>query len=446
MPGIQALAGVDTNAAAGEFASLVRFFQRSRWDRLRTPFAVSPLSEVESYCKSSPTSRTPQMKRDLKRYIAASGPLHCADGWSYLGRAVDAHNRGDVPTSVHLGYYASLRAAMSLLATQSIGVFNYRHIYIDQHSGDPEVIQSEGGTHKFVWKALQYFLTNHGQSRYTLEEIVRPGGHSLREWLDEIALRGSAGGASIVLAWGLDLARLSVDQQTRNHVSYRPVQYSGDYRSGTEACTGFMSDLWSLSEPAGSSFWRLDRCLLRRILEMEFRGTGRSVKRHRSLLRQLVGRAVNQLEPSITTRNQWMDFLLRNSDPTDPQVLDLAQKNDSVGKSGQHLQVLSRSFLLLRLASGACARFLRVSGVSLRDLEFWWSEWGAHLGLWDSAQVIPPFEDLWSDVEDALYDLENGNPGPSTHDPSRGIWLRSNAESLAILGSCERIALWGLGL
>ncbi len=443
MPGIQSLTRVDTSAAAGEFAKLVPFFHCSRWDHPQTPFAESPLEAVEDYRKSA---RTPQSKRDVKCYIAVSGPLHCADGWSYLGRAVDAHNRGDVPTSVHLGYYASLRAAMSFLATQSIGVFNNTHIYIDQASGDPEIIRGLG-THKFVWEALGCFLTSHKHSRFTLEEIVRPGGHSLRAWLNEANLPSAAGGAEIVRTWGLDLQRLSCDRQTRNHVSYRPIQYSGDYRSGTEACARFMSELWGLSEPAGSSFWSLDRYLLRQILELEFEGTqGQSVEQGRSRFESFVYRAVNQLAPTGADQDQWLSFLLRDSDPTDPEVFDLAKKKDPVGKSGQHLQVLSRSFLLLRLASGACARFLGVSGVSMQDLEFWWSEWGSHMGLWESGQFIPSFADLWLDVEIAMDDLENGSAGTSGSQPSRKNWLLSNAESLAILGSCERIALWGLGL
>lgn len=50
--------------------------------------------------------------RNLAQYIAASAPLHCADGWSVLGRAIDSHSRGDFDASRHLAYYAELRAAL----------------------------------------------------------------------------------------------------------------------------------------------------------------------------------------------------------------------------------------------------------------------------------------------------------------------------------------------
>ena len=52
----------------------------------------------------------------FREYVAASAPTHLIDGWSYLARAIDALLRGDAPAAVHLGYYAELRAAMSLLA------------------------------------------------------------------------------------------------------------------------------------------------------------------------------------------------------------------------------------------------------------------------------------------------------------------------------------------
>lgn len=59
--------------------------------------------------------------------MAASVIVHCFDGWSYLGRALEAEMAGDPQTAVHLGYYAELRAAMSVLASDEIGVFRNKH-------------------------------------------------------------------------------------------------------------------------------------------------------------------------------------------------------------------------------------------------------------------------------------------------------------------------------
>jgi len=63
-------------------------------------------------------------------YVAVSAPLHCADGWSFLGRAVAAILLGDATAARHLGYYAELRAAMSLMAAHGVGIFNRTHFVV----------------------------------------------------------------------------------------------------------------------------------------------------------------------------------------------------------------------------------------------------------------------------------------------------------------------------
>lgn len=65
-------------------------------------------------------------------YISASAPAHLIDGWSYLSRATDAILRGDLNSAIHFAYYAELRAAMSLLACEGIGVFSGKHPIINK--------------------------------------------------------------------------------------------------------------------------------------------------------------------------------------------------------------------------------------------------------------------------------------------------------------------------
>src|SRR5690349_10494850 len=67
----------------------------------------------------------------LREYISASTVLHCMDGWAYLGRSLASYLSGDIDVARHLAYYAELRAAMSLLGTEGIGIFHNRHICID---------------------------------------------------------------------------------------------------------------------------------------------------------------------------------------------------------------------------------------------------------------------------------------------------------------------------
>lgn len=57
--------------------------------------------------------------KELSGYIAASAPTHLIDGWSFYARSTEALLRGDCSTAIHLGYYAELRAAMSILVSSA---------------------------------------------------------------------------------------------------------------------------------------------------------------------------------------------------------------------------------------------------------------------------------------------------------------------------------------
>ncbi len=89
-------------------------------------------------------------------YISASGPCHVIDGWSFIGRAIDATLRGDSYAAIHLGYYAELRAAMALLACEGVGILNSRHATIDVKSNTHEFGKGKG-THKIIWPCIQHW-------------------------------------------------------------------------------------------------------------------------------------------------------------------------------------------------------------------------------------------------------------------------------------------------
>ena len=90
-----------------------------RWDRWLT--ARHPYTNVVAALDSNSSTID---GGKIAEYIAASIPLHVADGWTFLARAFESIRSGDRNTAVHLAYYAELRAAMSLLASEGVGVFN----------------------------------------------------------------------------------------------------------------------------------------------------------------------------------------------------------------------------------------------------------------------------------------------------------------------------------
>src|SRR5271168_3372640 len=101
-------------------ASLKRHFKRGQWIGLSNRYRENTITKLKADVLPGASINIPH----LAQYVAASCPLHCADGWSLLGRALDCHARRDADSARHFAYYAELRAAISLLASQGIAVFD----------------------------------------------------------------------------------------------------------------------------------------------------------------------------------------------------------------------------------------------------------------------------------------------------------------------------------
>ena len=120
----------------------------------------------------------------LGEYIACSAPLHLADGWNYLSRAFDAATRGDRTSAYHLAYYAELRAAISLLATEGIGIFNRRHIALNVRLEPTEYCKP---THHATWSVLSAWSREKDKAARLLQAITIDS-KPLSEWLAAVGV------------------------------------------------------------------------------------------------------------------------------------------------------------------------------------------------------------------------------------------------------------------
>lgn len=212
--------------------------------------------------------------------VAASGPNHCIDGWSYASRGLAALLAGDGHSARHLAYYAQLRAGLSILSNLGVGIFNRTNFVVtalgtitrlDTHP--PRKPNAPGmGTHDIVWEALKEWTLGTQTSRLFLE-MVKIGTASLKECLDAIWPGSSATGAASTLieAWGVDLKRGKDEHKNRNISSYSPQAMNP---LGAIAPDGlrFVKGFWDLFEPtSGTSFDNLDRYLLRSLLLKQHR-------------------------------------------------------------------------------------------------------------------------------------------------------------------------------
>lgn len=383
----------------------------------------------------------------LVDYIAASTIIHCFDGWSFLGRALDAELSGDSDTARHLGYYAELRAAMSLLAGHGIGVFDNKHIVIKSDNRcylvPKNAEKRSSGTHQFSWEALQLWADSTSAVK-TLFESIFPGGIPLKEWLNYYPGRANFVASHWLRQWGLDISRLSKDRDARNISSYRPTAFMSAGSNAAKVTFESICRLWELCEPrSDGGFQVMDRHLLKSSIQRAFKqkikdgSIEKNIEQYQTELRAILSR----ISPRDLTENQWQSFL---SDLEIHPVLSDADGDLAPSEIGHSRQVLSRALLLLRIATGSASALLKESGASDKGkLAFWWSNNSVCRRLWSPENQPDSFSDLWEDISEAKDGLLSvAQPNDVSY---HRIWNNHGALA-SMLSTTERVALWGLCL
>ena len=408
-----------------------------RWNRWLT--ASHPYTNVIGALK--PKSKNIDGIK-LAEYIASSIPLHVADGWVFLARAFDAIRCGDRSTAVHLAYYAELRAAMSLLASEGIGVFNNRHVAIDPTFMPTDWANTGSnkgrrvGTHVATWDLLTSWADDPKRVT-TLLTAIKVESRTISEWFDEIGIGQQVQqhvARRWLKSWSIDLALLPVDRDFRNHTSYRPSRITPRSATVVDTTADVVDPLmrtWEALEPSAENGGAaIDRVLLIRALSLAYDRPNRTVSAWNSFVDRLQGVASPRLRSQLKDPSFDSHYVLRwagnQSDPPATQA------------------VLSRATLLLRIANGVCARRLDNARVTKEDLHFWWTRFGEDAGLWPDGTELESFSDLWAEVDDARVDTETAlgaNSSPKTMAEISQIFGRSVA-----ITQYSRVPLWLLGV
>ena len=350
---------------------------------------------------------------------------------------------GDPDAARHLGYYAELRAAMSLLASEGIGVFN-RHHAVTLPTGRCQSLQGPP-THQFTWDALEYWATL-PRSADVIFKAIKPAGIPLEQWLP--AFGGGAGflANSWLEQWGLDLARLSADRDARNLASYRPTAFTSAGPQSIHDTVVTVCHLWRLCSPGSrGEFSTMDRHLLRLALHLLFRNkAGRSP---RQAIRIYEGQVSSMLDAQMLAdgqRARLHELLLYKVDSDTPDLFLAANRREPPTHIDHSKQVLARATLLLRVATGSLSTMLDESNATLRsDLFFWWTKPAVRRRLWASNGQPDTFDDLWDDVRDALESALEWTQGASDTGCGNSFWAMHSGEA-SILTTPERIFLWGV--
>ena len=211
---------------------------------------------------------------DMAGYIAASVTLHCFDGWSFLTHATSCLLDGDASTAVHMAYYAEIRAVMSLLASDGIGVFRSKHMWLDTNGN---VNEFDGSTHDVVREGITKWAS-HPTKTSRLLDMLFVNGKSIADWLisagySQTGVNTSELARDWLQTWSLDLAVLNQDHVVRNEASYRPQGFLSPMQPQRwDAILPRVVEFWKGCEPSGfSRFSILDLHLLREALRRAHR-------------------------------------------------------------------------------------------------------------------------------------------------------------------------------
>lgn len=392
-----ALGTASANSVDVAATRLRRYLVAGRWLGVRNRYLGNTVDHLEDDITNGTVNG-----KHLSEYVAASVLVHVGDGWAYLGRAFGSYLSGDAAIAYHLSYYAELRAAMSFLAAQGIGIFNQRHIAI---TGPAAVVRVPGkaGTHAAVWRYLDEMASG-SVSANLLGSAITPEGIPLSDWVQ--AMPG--GGAwtpvarKLLTALGLDLKRFVLDRNTRNEASYRPTKFE-PVRIDPVRAVELVASFWDLVEPSEvHPFAPLDREILRATLHIAFRARhGHSHKSAPVPFQQDVEATVAAL---VTERRQQTlsDYLLEEGSL--PRTVVNLALGDRYGQAS-HEHVMARAFIFLRMATAVSSSMSRRAGWGAEESSFWWGRIGEERGLWLTAPPAAETLDYWADVEAAKEDL-----------------------------------------
>jgi hypothetical protein len=429
---------VDVRAQVVSAVSSLSLTSGGVWLPQVNPYLTGGSKKVVEDCKASSGSFS-----DVAAYIGASAFVHCADAWSYVGRAADALLKGDLHASVHLAYYAELRGAKSLLAAEGIFVGNNYSCALDAGATLTKV--NGNGTHLAAWELIADWFQQAG-SIAAIAKVIAPGGQQLQAWVS--AIPGGVGAVVQDMLAGIafDLHSFAEDRERRNLASYEPATLLPSTLD-VETIRTTVAGLWSDIEPMSrGEFPGIDRAVLANLLFRQYSAQNA---------------AQDPVDPmqSLTDWSgweSWVDSLTPAS--LNPSALRDALRSDPLGTSFQKIlgsafvetsgmtdpaefirPMLGRATVLTRLATGMCTRMLADAGKAVDDLTAWTERFAISRGYIETAPLPAPATDLFADMDFAREILEQSRA------TTLNALLRDLADGVGLLGQTDRVVAWSFG-
>jgi hypothetical protein len=418
----------------------------------KNPLITNGINAIFNHANALKTYRIKQSK--INSFLAASSLSHLLDGWMYLSNSFSAMLNGDKGTAVHLGYYAELRSAMSILATEGIGVFDQKHIgafspvanceypknYYKGVAPNLAYKQPEIRTHVFVWDAMDKWANSAFKPDSTILQIFKvrdKNFYDLTEYFHSTTAVSTLLSVQTVKSWlkewCFDIKSYRNDRENRNEVSYRPQRIK-DFNQNINFQTiiNELDSFWNVISPIGpDKFSLLDTYLLRKLYNGLYTSIGTTVLR-----KDLIQNAFNQFGIHDSTLFDFLDF-------QPPYNNDHVIFNYANSKQTTPLSIIARATLLLRVSVGLVSQLYNAGGISKNQLDFIWDNYGIDCGFWVTGNLPTDFNNLWSDIQPSLTDLRTDINSPGIDNSIYSIRQR-NTEEIDYLCQINRACLWGL--
>lgn len=398
---------------------------------------------------------------DVNNYIAASSISHVLDGWGYLSSAVNAYLNGNNGIAIHLAYYAELRAVMSILASEGIGVFSSTHLCIKTSTqydvftkkikktrdtrypiGHRQAWKSDKnslGTHVFAWDALDKWCKSSSKPSTHILKIFKVKGHNFSDLMagfhpSATPLQTSGITKLWLSQWAFDVKRYRNDRDLRNFVSYRP-QCIDEFNSRMdfkESVQSIYNLFQVLSPSTNNPFDYLDKLLLKALFQEFYSRPGIPA---RGRFEDLAQDAFESLGASFDAT---LHRIMSSSTSINQSHL-IFQEATKLETSP--LSVISRAALLLRVSTGTTSLLLEEADIQKEELNFVWDNYGFHNGFWDSSNPISDFYSLWNDVEEEYTNMQESIDSINNSSYAFNSDLKGSCN---ILSQFSRAALWGI--
>ncbi len=419
------------------------------------PLGIDSVNAIKVHF--APSSSRILTNDEVNTYLSSSSLLHSMDGWVYLSHAIESLLKGDSGIAIHLAYYAELRATMSFLATEGVGVFSHQHFCLNNSNGiikNPQVIINgksiSSGTHQFTWDAIEKWTSSTVKpSSSELLKIFSVYGKNFEEWALAFPYSASGNGIQIIKKWlknwNFDVNFFKDDRDMRNQVSYRPQRLtnSGNPFSLNSTISN-LGSFWKLLEPNQSNrFQLLDKYLLRMFLQELYNSLSVNVQSSNTL-EDLIIDTINNLG---LNHDQSLINFLKDINPITNRLFVDARNNamDPASRSLNAFSVIARATLMLRLSTGNVSLIYKTAGITKSELDFLWEEIGVENGFWEVGNVPHDLDQLWDDIKDYIDDTVTL---AELYDPNLNLYKIYNEKDISLpynyFKQFHRAGLWGL--